>query len=149
MSCSGGNSQLTGGRSRRRKAMKGGNFYGAAVDPQLGSAGLAYPAVVNAGANAATGAILPESGAMPGGRRRRGRKGTRKTGKKTLRRKGARKGARRGKTMRGGASYAGSANSGAGFGGLGYGGLPVYSGYAANVSGAGNSHTQTAGVWNA
>lgn len=71
----------------RRRKIRGGNFYGAAVDPQIGSAGLAYPSVENLAANPVTGALIPNDG-VRGGRRRRGGKSSKKTARKTRRRRG-------------------------------------------------------------
>ena len=143
MSCNGGNTNpMAGGRRRRgSRKMRGGNFYGAAVDPQIGSAGLAYPAVVNAAVDK-SGNPIPD-GPMPkvGGRRRR--TGKSRKGKKS------RRVTRRRRTMRGGASYAGSANVGYGYGGSGYGGMANQVGYGANQPAPGYGHSQVAGVWSA
>lgn len=145
MSTCGGNTNLVGGGRRRRgtRKMRGGNFYGAAVDPQIGSAGLAYPAVENNAVDPVSGAVKPDY-AMPGGRRRR------RTGKKATRKgKKSRRVTRRRRTMRGGASYAGSANVGYGYGGSGYGGMANQVGYGANQPAPGSGHSQVAGVWSA
>lgn len=136
---------MWGGRRRRSakktrgKKMRGGVFYGAAVDPQIGTAGLARPAVGNDAADSATGRIISDSSELQatqlGGRRRRGK------GKKTTR-KGGRKSRRhsRRRTMRGG-NVPGSVNSAP----VGYGfsdpslvttGPATATGYAANVGGA-------------
>ena len=143
MSTCGGNTNLVGGGRRRRgtRKMRGGNFYGAAVDPQIGSAGLAYPAVENNAVDPVSGAVKPDY-AMPGGRRRR-RTGKSRKGKKS------RRVTRRRRTMRGGASYAGSANVGYGYGGSGYGGMANQVGYGANQPAPGSGHSQVAGVWSA
>ena len=138
MSCAGGT--LYGGRRRTMKKtrkMRGGNFYGGVSDPYLGSAGLRYDAVANAGADPVTGAPVPE---MYGGRRRKG-KGK---GKKTRKGRGSRR-----RTMRGGANMVGSANSGASFAGKGIGGMADYGGYAANVNGRGGPTQGADGVYRA
>lgn len=145
MSCSGGNTQMMGGRRRRgSRKMRGGNFYGVAVDPQIGSAGLAYPSVENNAVDPVSGAAKPDY-AMPGGRRRR----TGKSRKTRGGRKHSRRHSRRRRTMRGGGSYVGSANVGYGYGGSGYGGMANQVGYGANQPGAGSGHSQVAGVWSA
>lgn len=124
--------------------MKGGNFYGFGVDPQIGSAGAAYPSVENLAANSASGRLIPNNAELNatqlgGRRRRRTRKGGRKS--KKVGRKGR-------KTMRGGASYLGSANAGYGYTGTGAGGLADAVGYRANVPGPGAGQ-QVNGVWSA
>lgn len=120
--------KLMGGRRRK---MRGGNFYGAAVDPQLGSAGLARPAVANSAADPVTGRLVAEP-TLPkvGGRRRRtGKKATRK-GKKSRRM------TRRRRTMRGGAGVVNSAGVGYGYAGTGSAGLANATPYASRVGGA-------------
>jgi hypothetical protein len=128
--------------------MKGGNFYGFAADPQIGSAGAARPSVENLAADPVSGRLIPNSGELNatqlGGRRRR------RTSKKTRKggRKGKKVGGRRRRTMRGGASYLGSANAGYGYAGTGSGGLADPVGYRANVPGSGAGQ-QVNGVWSA
>lgn len=128
---------MSGGRKRK---MRGGNFYGAAVDPQIGTAGLARPAVENVAANPKTGALLPNDGSemkattLRGGRHRKGHKSTRKHRGKS--RKGTKK-SRRTRKMRGGATYQSAANVGAAYTGTGYAGIQNYVGYPANVPVAG------------
>ena len=124
--------------------MKGGNFYGFGVDPQIGSAGAAYPSVENLAADSTSGRLIPNNAELNatqlgGRRRRRTRKGGRKS--KKVGRKGR-------KTMRGGASYLGSANAGYGYTGTGAGGLADAVGYRANVPGPGAGQ-QVNGVWSA
>lgn len=81
MQCKGG---CVGGRHTRRHKLKGGSFYGAAVDPALGTAGLAYPAVTNnGGMNAGE---IPASDISGG--RRRGKGMTTKAMKKLLKKAG-------------------------------------------------------------
>ena len=122
--------------------MRGGNFYGAAVDPQIGSAGLAYPAVENVAANPVTGALIPNDGSelkastLKGGRHRKGHK-SRKGRKSTRKPRKTQKKSRRTRRMRGGASYTNSANVGAAYTGTGYAGIQNYVGYPANVPAAG------------
>ena len=124
---------MTGGRRRRSvkktRKMRGGNFYGAAVDPQIGSAGLAYPSVENVAADSATGRLIPNGGELKatqlGGRRRRTSKKTRKGGKH---RRG-----HKSRKMRGGMSVG---QVGYGFTGTGSAGLADAVGYNANVGGA-------------
>jgi hypothetical protein len=137
-----------GGRRRRSvkksRKMRGGNFYGFGVDPQIGSAGAAYPSVENLAADSASGRLVPNNAELNatqlgGRRRRRTRKGGRKS--KKVGRKGR-------KTMRGGASYLGSANAGYGYAGTGAGGLADAVGYRANVPGPGAGQ-QVNGVWSA
>jgi hypothetical protein len=140
-----------GGRRRRSvkktRKMRGGNFYGFGVDPQIGSAGAAYPSVENLAADSASGRLVPNNAELNatqlGGRRRRAAKKTRKGGRKS--KKVGRKGR---KTMRGGASYLGSANAGYGYTGTGAGGLADAVGYRANVPGPGAGQ-QVNGVWSA
>lgn len=119
----------------KRRKMRGGNFYGAAVDPQIGSAGLAYPAVENVAAKP-TGVLIPNGGELNatqlGGRHRKGHK-TRKARKSTRKTRKVQKKSRRTRKMRGGASYVSSANVGAGYTGTGYAGIQNYVGYPANV----------------
>ncbi len=66
--------------------MKGGNFYGAAVDRQIGSAGLARPAVTNIGAMDAAG--IPKSDISGGRRRTQRKKMTAKAMKRILKKNG-------------------------------------------------------------
>jgi hypothetical protein len=140
-----------GGRRRRSvkksRKMKGGNFYGFAADPQIGSAGAARPSVENLAADPVSGRLIPNNGELNatqlGGRRRR------RTGKgKKATRKGKKVGGRRRRTMRGGASYLGSANTGYGYAGTGSGGLADAVGYRSNVPGPGAGQ-QVNGVWSA
>jgi hypothetical protein len=137
---------------KRRYRMRGGNFYGAAVDPQIGSAGLAYPAVENVAANSRTGALIPNDGSelkatQLGGRHRKGHK-TRKTRKARKTRKVQKK-SRRTRKMRGGATYQSAANVGAGYTGTGYAGIQNYVGYPANVPVAGGPTQGPDGVMKA
>jgi len=155
-----GGNTLTGGRRRGsrakrssrnsrvakgKKVMRGGAFYefGGALDGT--GAGARWGGVDNLAANPVTGQLIRDGGEMQapkiGGRRRRtGKKGTRKSRRVTRRRR----------TMRGGNPlYHGSANSGVSFDGTGVAGTRDPVGYAANVPGAGSTHFQTAGVWNA
>lgn len=121
---------MAGGRRRRStkksRKMRGGNFYGAAVDPSLGVGNLARPAVVNASADPVTGKLGPaDTGAMNGGRRRRSRKG------KSLYADIFKGGRKKRKTMRrrklyGGANQMIPGNSSAGFTGEGSRGLANY-----------------------
>ena len=138
MSCQGGTVKMMGGGRRSRK-MRGGNFYGAAVDPGLGSAGLAYPAVENVGVdksgNPVPDAVMPKTG---GRRRRTGKKATRKGGRKS------RRVHRRRRTMRGGATMYNVAPARAEWAGEGTAGLASYRTGAANAPAGG---TQVAGVW--
>jgi hypothetical protein len=140
MSCAG---PMMGGRKRR--TMKGGNFYGFQGALNGTTAGPSWGAVENNAVDA-KGNPMPDY-AMPktGGRRRprKGKKATRK-GKK-----GTRKGRKSRRTMRGGASYLGSANAGYGYAGTGSAGLADAAGYRANVPGTGSGHTQVNGVWSA
>lgn len=102
--------------------MKGGNFYGAGAAIAPGA--LEYKAVENNAVDPKTGAAMPDY-SMPGGRRRKARKGgkkTRKGGKKT-------RGTRR-RTMRGGANWVSAGAVGAAFKGDGVAGMQNYSGYA-------------------
>jgi hypothetical protein len=103
----------------RRRTMKGGNFYGvgAAIAPGV----LERTAVENNAVDAKSGATIPDY-AMPGGRRRKSRKG----GKKS--RKVSKKGRRR--TMRGGANWVSAGAVGAAFKGDGQAGMQSYSAYA-------------------
>ena len=111
--------------------MKGGNFYGFAADPQIGSAGAARPSVENLAADPVSGRLIPNSGELNatqlGGRRRRSSKKTRKGGRKG--RKVGRKGR---KTMRGGANFYSPATAGGSFVGSGSAGLINLTQYAAN-----------------
>jgi len=113
------------GKSRKSRKMRGGNFYGAAVDPQLGSAGLARPAVANSAADAVTGRLIAEP-TLPkvGGRRRR------RTAKKVPRKS-------RRRTMRGGASWYSPSTAGGSFVGNGSAGLANLTSYAVNRPGGG------------
>ena len=92
-----------GGR-RHKRTMKGGNFYGvgAAIAPGV----LERTAVENNAVDAKTGSTIPDY-SMPGGRRRKSRKGSRKSTKKS------RRGRRR--TMRGGANWVSAGAVGAAF----------------------------------
>jgi hypothetical protein len=122
-----------GGRRRRSvkksRKMRGGNFYGFGVDPQIGSAGAAYPSVENLAANSASGRLIPNNAELNatqlGGRRRRR---TRKGGRKS--RKVGRKGR---KTMRGGANFYSPATAGGSFVGSGSAGLINLKHYDVNV----------------
>ena len=122
--------------------MRGGNFYGVVGgDSGLGTAGARYDAVPNTEVDH-SGNPVPDAvmrGVTGGRRRRTGKKGTRKS----------RRVSRRRRTMRGGANYEGSANSGVSFDGSGVAGTRDPVGYAANVPGAGFTHHQVNGVWNA
>ncbi len=132
MSCSGGNTNpMAGGRRRRgSRKMRGGNFYGAAVDPQIGSAGLAYPAVENAAVDK-SGNPIPD-GPMPkvGGRRRRTGKSRKTRGGRKSRRVSRRR------TMRGGAGVYNAGGVGYGYGGSGIGGMTDAIAYPSRLGGA-------------
>jgi hypothetical protein len=135
MPCGAGNT-LYGGRRRRTskktRKMRGGNFVG--VGQAIAPGVLERTAVANAGANPVTGALIPEPGALAGGRRRKSKKVSRKGGRKS--RKVGRKGR---KTMRGGGWNPGVVNSagvGYGYGGTGAGGLADAVPYASRVGGA-------------
>lgn len=132
--------------------MRGGVFYGAAVDPQIGTAGLARPPVLNAGADPKTGALIPDNSELQapqlGGRHRKGHK-TRKARKSTRKTRKVQKKSRRTRKMRGGASYVSSANVGAGYTGTGYAGIQNYVGYPANVPVAGGPTQGPDGVMKA
>jgi hypothetical protein len=126
---------MAGGRRRGKKSrasrkMRGGNFYGAAVDPQIGSAGLARPSVENVAADSATGRLIPNNAELNatqlGGRRRR------RTSKKT-RKGGKHRRGHKSRKMRGGMSVG---QVGYGFTGTGAAGLADAVGYNANVGGA-------------
>lgn len=114
-----------GGR-RHKRTMKGGNFYGvgAAIAPGV----LERTAVENNAVDAKTGSAIPDY-SMPGGRRRKSRKGSRKSTKKS------RKGRRR--TMRGGANWVSAGAVGAAFKGDGVAGMQNYSAYAQKVPSGG------------
>lgn len=131
-----------GGRRRGKRTMKGGNFYGAAVDAQLGSAGLAYPAVTNEGP---TGGVIPKAD-ISGGRRR----GTRRRGmsakamKRVLKKNGLKvsgkkstltKRMKKAKLMKGGSAAISSAPVFSSFTGAGTAGLisPVQGSQPQNV----------------
>jgi hypothetical protein len=110
-----------GGRRRRSvkksRKMRGGNFYGFGVDPQIGSAGAAYPSVENLAADSTSGRLIPNNAELNatqlgGRRRRRTRKGGRKS--KKVGRKG-----RKTRKMRGGAGSMGAIKANAGFTGEG------------------------------
>lgn len=120
-SCSGGSRKNRKGIKRRGGAgcggnntMIGGNFYGAAVDPSLGTGNMARPAVPNLSANSATGQLGPaDTGAMNGGRRKTKRM-TMKNIKKMLKKNGLKTTGRKSvllrrmkkaKIMKGGADY--------------------------------------------
>ena len=105
----------------RRRTMKGGNFYGAGAAIAPGA--LEYKAVENNAVDPKTGAAMPDY-SMPGGRRRKPRKGTKKT------RKGVKKSRGRRRTMRGGANWVSAGAVGAAFKGDGVAGLGNYSAYA-------------------
>lgn len=105
--------------SRGSRKMRGGNFYGpgGAIAPGA----MQWDAVPNTANDPVTGAAKAEY-AMPGGRRRAGKKATRK-GKKSRR-------TTRRRTMRGGANWVSSSGVGASFSGDGVAGLGNYSAYA-------------------
>ena len=110
--------------------MKGGNFYGFGVDPQIGSAGAAYPSVENLAADSTSGRLIPNNAELNatqlGGRRRR------RTSKKT-RKGGKHRRGHKSRKMRGGMSVG---QVGYGFTGTGAAGLADAVGYNANVGGA-------------
>lgn len=126
---------MTGGRRRRTaknksRKMKGGNFYGAAVDPELGPGNMARPPVMNTANDNVTGGVIadPTQATKIGGRRhkrsRRSKRGSlysdifrggKKSKKVTRRRK-----------MYGGVSQILPAKASAGFTGEGSRGLADY-----------------------
>lgn len=127
---------MTGGRRRRTaknksRKMKGGNFYGAAVDPSLGPGNMARPPVMNPAINSASGAVIadPTQATKIGGRRSRRSRSSRKGkslygdifrgGKKS-------KKVTRRRKMYGGASQFLPAKASAGFTGEGSRGLADY-----------------------
>ena len=118
-------------RSGKTRKMRGGNFYGAAVDPQIGSAGLAYPAVENVAVNK-SGDPIPDAVMPKSGGRRRGR-----TSKKS-RKGGKHRRGHKSRKMRGGAGVVNSAGVGYGYGGrsITTSGPPDASAYASRVGGA-------------
>ena len=127
--------------------MKGGSFYGpgGAIAPGA----MQWDAVENNAANPVTGAPIVDGSELQqvklaGGRRRKSRKAS----KKVSRRKGGRhrRGRRHTRKMRGGATYESVAGVGYGYAGGGEAGLANYGGYASKVGGAGDPHTQVAGV---
>ena len=137
----------------KRRKMRGGNFYGFNVDPQIGSAGAARPAVENVAANSRTGALIPNDGSemkapQLGGRHRKGHK-TRKARKSTRKTRKVQKKSRRTRKMRGGATYQSAGNVGAGYTGTGYAGIQNYVGYPANVPVAGGPTQGPDGVMKA
>lgn len=116
---------MGGGRGKKSRKMRGGNFYGFKGALDGGTNGASWGAVENVGVDK-SGNPVPDA-VMPkvGGRRR-----VRRTSKKGTRK--GRKHQRRRRTMRGGASWYSPSNAGGSFAGKGTAGLISLDSYAVN-----------------